>query len=161
LLEQAHGTGDRGLGGAVGLGQLRHALRTQLVEERQDANTRGVPEAASYGAHEAGGVHDELRALLLKGGRHPGRIQRPSVRGVRHDHGMPTYIAFLRAINIGKRQFAKAAIIKACEDAGCTDVETYINTGNVRVTTPLRSRAKVEATLEAAFAAEAGFDVAT
>jgi len=74
---------------------------------------------------------------------------------------MPTYIAFLRAINIGKRQFAKAAIIKACEDAGCTDVETYINTGNVRVTTPLRSRTKVEATLEAAFAAEAGFDVAT
>ena len=74
---------------------------------------------------------------------------------------MPTYIAFLRAINIGKRQFAKAAIVKACENAGCTDVETYINTGNVRVTTPLRSRAKVEAALEAAFAAEAGFDVST
>ena len=49
---------------------------------------------------------------------------------------MPTYIAFLRAVNVGKRMFAKAAIVQACEDAGCTDVETYINTGNVRVTTP-------------------------
>ena len=74
---------------------------------------------------------------------------------------MPTYIAFLRAINIGKRQFLKAAIVKACEDAGFTDVETYINTGNVRVTTPLRSRAKVEAALEKAFRAEAGFEVPT
>jgi uncharacterized protein (DUF1697 family) len=74
---------------------------------------------------------------------------------------MPTYIAFLRAINVGKRQFRKAAIVKACEDAGFTDVETYINTGNVRVTTPLRSRAKVEAALEKAFRAEAGFEVPT
>ena len=74
---------------------------------------------------------------------------------------MPTYIAFLRAINIGKRRFTKDAIVAACEAAGCTDVETYINTGNVRVTTPLRSRAKVEAALEAAFEAEAGFDVPT
>ena len=74
---------------------------------------------------------------------------------------MPTYIAFLRAINVGKRMFAKGAIVQACEDAGCTDVETYINTGNVRVTTKLRSRAKVEATLEKAFASAAGFDVPT
>jgi uncharacterized protein (DUF1697 family) len=74
---------------------------------------------------------------------------------------MPTYIAFLRAINVGKRQFLKAAIVKACEDAGFTDVETYINTGNVRVTTTLRSRAKVEAALEKAFRAEAGFEVPT
>jgi uncharacterized protein (DUF1697 family) len=74
---------------------------------------------------------------------------------------MPTYIAFLRAINVGKRQFAKAAIVRACEAAGCTDVETYINTGNVRVRTPMRSRAKVEAALERAFASEAGFEVPT
>jgi len=74
---------------------------------------------------------------------------------------MPTYIAFLRAINIGKRKFSKDAIVAACEAAGCTGVQTYINTGNVLVTTPLRSRAKVEAALEKAFAAEAGFDVPT
>jgi uncharacterized protein (DUF1697 family) len=75
---------------------------------------------------------------------------------------MPTYVAFLRAINLGaKRKFPKDAIKRAAEAAGCTDVETYINTGNVRVSTPLRSRAKVEAALEKAFAAEAGFEVPT
>jgi uncharacterized protein (DUF1697 family) len=74
---------------------------------------------------------------------------------------MPTYIAFLRAINIGKRKFSKDAIVAACEAAGCTDVETYINTGNVRITVPLRSRAKVEIALEQAFEEAAGFDVAT
>jgi uncharacterized protein (DUF1697 family) len=74
---------------------------------------------------------------------------------------MATYIAFLRAINVGKRRFSKDAIVKACEAAGCTDVVTYINTGNVRVTTPLRSRAKVEIALESAFAAEAGFEIPT
>ena len=75
---------------------------------------------------------------------------------------MPTYIAFLRAINLGAtRKFSKAAIVRACEAAGFTDVETYINTGNVRVTTSMRSVAKVEAALEEAFAEEAGFDVPT
>jgi uncharacterized protein (DUF1697 family) len=75
---------------------------------------------------------------------------------------VPTYVAFLRAINLGAtRKFPKAAIVRACEDAGFTDVETYINSGNVRVTTRLRSVAKVEAALEKAFAAEAGFEVPT
>lgn len=75
---------------------------------------------------------------------------------------MPTYIAFLRAINLGAtRKFPKAAIVRACEAAGFTDVETYINSGNVRVTTTMRSTAKVEAALEEAFAAEARFEVPT
>jgi uncharacterized protein (DUF1697 family) len=74
---------------------------------------------------------------------------------------MPTYIAFLRAVNVGKRMFPKAAIVQACEAAGCTDIETYINTGNVRVTVPMRSRAKVEKALEKAFEEAAGFDVPT
>ena len=73
---------------------------------------------------------------------------------------MATYIGFLRAINLGaKRKFPKAAIIAAVEKAGFTDVETYINTGNVRFDTTLRSRAKIEAALEKAFEAEAGFAV--
>jgi uncharacterized protein (DUF1697 family) len=74
---------------------------------------------------------------------------------------MATYIAFLRAINVGKRTFSKDAIVRACEAAGCTDVVTYINTGNVRVTTPLRSRATLETALEMAFEAEAGFEIPT
>jgi uncharacterized protein (DUF1697 family) len=75
---------------------------------------------------------------------------------------MPTYIAFLRAVNLGStRKFSKAAIVRAAESAGFTDVETYINSGNVRVTTSMRSSAKVEAALEKAFAEEAGFEVPT
>jgi uncharacterized protein (DUF1697 family) len=74
---------------------------------------------------------------------------------------MATYIAFLRAVNVGGRMFAKQAIIEASESAGCNDVATYINTGNVRVTSSLRSRAKLETALEAAYAGRAGFSVPT
>ena len=75
---------------------------------------------------------------------------------------MATYIGFLRAINLGAtRKFPKASIVRAVEAAGFTNVETYINTGNVRFDTSLRSRAKIESALEEAFAAEAGFEVPT
>jgi uncharacterized protein (DUF1697 family) len=78
------------------------------------------------------------------------------------DAGMATYIAFLRAINLGaNRKFPKDAIKAAVEKAGGTDVETYINTGNVRVTSSLRSRTKVEAALEDAFLEASGFEVPT
>jgi uncharacterized protein (DUF1697 family) len=73
-----------------------------------------------------------------------------------------TYIGFLRAINLGAtRKFPKASIVKAVEAAGFTDVATYINTGNVRFDTTMRSRARIEAALEDAFRAEAGFEVPT
>ena len=75
---------------------------------------------------------------------------------------MATYVGFLRAINLGaKRKFPKDAIVRATEAAGFTDVATYINTGNVRFDTTLRSRAKIEAALEEAYRAEAGFEVPT
>jgi uncharacterized protein (DUF1697 family) len=75
---------------------------------------------------------------------------------------MPTYVAFLRAINLGAtRKFPKASIVSATEAAGGTAVQTHINTGNVLVTLPLRSRAKVEAALGAAYEADRGFAVPT
>lgn len=75
---------------------------------------------------------------------------------------MVTYIAFLRAINLGaRRKFAKADIVAATEAAGFTEVATHINTGNVRCDTSLRSRAKSEAALEAAYLERAGFEVPT
>ena len=75
---------------------------------------------------------------------------------------MPTYVAFLRAINLGaRRKFPKADIKTAVEAAGGTDVETYINTGNVRFDSTLRSRARVEAALERAFLDDRGFEVPT
>ena len=75
---------------------------------------------------------------------------------------MPTYVAFLRAINLGaRRKFPKDAIKAAAESAGFTDVESYINTGNLRVTTRMRSRARVEEVLEQAFLGDRGFEVPT
>lgn len=81
---------------------------------------------------------------------------------VRHDGHVPTYLAFLRAINLGaRRKFPKGEIVAAVEGLGWTDVRTHINTGNVRFDCPLRSRAKVEAALEEAFHERAGFEVPT
>ena len=75
---------------------------------------------------------------------------------------MPTYVAFLRAINLGAtRKFPKDAIKAATEAAGGRDVETYINTGNVRLTHSARSVGAVQKALEKAYAAEAGFEVPT
>ena len=73
-----------------------------------------------------------------------------------------TYIAFLRAINLGaKRKFPKDAIIASARAAGFEDVETYINTGNVRVSADVGSREEAEALLEEAFLADRGFEVPT
>lgn len=75
---------------------------------------------------------------------------------------MPTYVAFLRAINLGKNRKFPMAELRAClAAAGFADVETWIQTGNVRLRTPLRSAATVTRRLEEAFAADRGFDVPT
>src|SRR3954470_17766208 len=74
---------------------------------------------------------------------------------------MPTHIGFLRAVNIGKRQYKTADLRKALEGAGYADVDTHIQSGNIKVTSPLRSRAKVEAALEELFLADRGFEVIT
>ncbi|WP_183095134.1 DUF1697 domain-containing protein [Nocardioides stalactiti] len=75
---------------------------------------------------------------------------------------MPTYVAFLRAINLGpNRKFPKGDIVTATEAAGGTDVETYINTGNVRLTSRARSTDKVTEVLEKAYLDQAGFAVPT
>ena len=72
---------------------------------------------------------------------------------------MPTYIAMLRAVNVGGR-FYKMADLRDCLAAsGLEDVETYIQTGNVRFRSPLRSRAKVQEHVEAALRGGCGFDV--
>ncbi|MGA8847284.1 MAG: DUF1697 domain-containing protein [Nocardioides sp.] len=75
---------------------------------------------------------------------------------------MTTYVAFLRAINLGgNRTFPKDSIVAATEGVGFTGVATHINTGNVRFETSLRSRSKIESTLEQAYLDDRGFDVPT
>lgn len=73
---------------------------------------------------------------------------------------MGVTVALLRAINLGKnRKFPKESIVLATESAGFVEVATHINTGNVRFGTTLRSRARIEAALEAAYLADRGFEV--
>lgn len=75
---------------------------------------------------------------------------------------MPTYVGFLRAINLGaRRKFPAEAVRASAEGAGFSDVETYLNTGNVRVGTRLRSLRRVETALEEAFEADRGFEIPT
>jgi uncharacterized protein (DUF1697 family) len=66
------------------------------------------------------------------------------------------YIALLRGINVGGRTTVPMpALRKTCESAGCTDVTTYIQSGNVVLTSPL-SAARLASTLERAIADELG-----
>lgn len=74
---------------------------------------------------------------------------------------MPTHIGFLRAVNVGKRQYKTADLRAALEGAGYGGVQTHIQTGNIRIDSPLRARAKIEAELEALFLADRGFEVVT
>jgi uncharacterized protein (DUF1697 family) len=80
-------------------------------------------------------------------------------RRTRHNGGMPTHLAFLRAVNVGKRQYPMAELRAALEAAGYQDVATHIQTGNVRLTSSVTSREEVESALEAVFEADRGFTV--
>jgi uncharacterized protein (DUF1697 family) len=74
---------------------------------------------------------------------------------------MPAYVAFLRAINVGGR-FAKMADLRAgLSDKGFGEVESYIQSGNLRFTSGLRSAAKVEIAVETALEDLCGFAVRT
>src|SRR5680860_1199194 len=74
---------------------------------------------------------------------------------------MAVYLAFLRAVNVGKRQVKMAALRDELAGNQFSDVETFIASGNVKLTSQLRSTTKVEQVLEAALEAWLGFDVPT
>jgi uncharacterized protein (DUF1697 family) len=70
------------------------------------------------------------------------------------------YVALLRGINVGgKSKVAMAALRDVCESAGCEDVVTYIQSGNVVLKSKLTAD-KLRTVLEAAIAAEFGFNPA-
>jgi uncharacterized protein (DUF1697 family) len=73
---------------------------------------------------------------------------------------MGQHIAFLRAVNVGKRTTPMATLKAVTEDLGYTDVWTYINSGNV-VFSASGKRADLEGRLEDRFEAEFGFVVET
>lgn len=72
---------------------------------------------------------------------------------------MPTWIALLRAVNVGGRAYPMAQLRAVLTEAGYGDVETHIQTGNVRLTSPRRSRAGLEAELERLLTDDRGFTV--
>jgi uncharacterized protein (DUF1697 family) len=61
---------------------------------------------------------------------------------------MPTYVAFLRAINVTGRFIKMSELAKAFHELGHTDARTYINSGNVIFSSPSPSTAELELTLE-------------
>ena len=70
------------------------------------------------------------------------------------------YVALLRGINVGgKTRIAMAALRDTCTSAGCEDVVTYIQSGNVVLRSGL-SADKLRAALEAAIAEAFGFNPA-
>lgn len=72
---------------------------------------------------------------------------------------MPSYVAFLRAVNVGGRWVKMAELRAALEEAGFAGVETHIQSGNVFVHSGRRSTASVAAELSRVLGAFAGFDV--
>ncbi len=72
---------------------------------------------------------------------------------------MPTYIALLRAVNVGGRFYKMADLRDHLTESGLRDVETYIQTGNVRFVSSMRSPARVEKHVEEVLGEHCGFDV--
>jgi uncharacterized protein (DUF1697 family) len=73
---------------------------------------------------------------------------------------VPTYVAFLRAINLGSRnKLAMPRLREIVEALPATDVSTYVQSGNVVFRCAVRSAKKVEQALEKALQDEAALDV--
>ncbi|MGH8938566.1 MAG: DUF1697 domain-containing protein [Actinomycetes bacterium] len=73
---------------------------------------------------------------------------------------MSTYVAFLRGINLGRRNKVAMSDLRALLDKrGYSDVRTHLQSGNAVFTTPKRSVAAVEKEIEAAVADELGLEI--
>jgi uncharacterized protein (DUF1697 family) len=73
---------------------------------------------------------------------------------------MTTRVAFLRAVNLGKRTVRSAQLVDVVEGLGYTDVWTFINSGNV-VFDATGDRTGLEAKLGNAFEGALGFEATT
>lgn len=72
---------------------------------------------------------------------------------------MARYVVFLRAVNVGGRKLKMDEARKVLQDNGFDGVESYIQTGNLLVSTPLRSVRKLEQTVGRLLGEHAGFDI--
>lgn len=74
---------------------------------------------------------------------------------------MATYVAFLRAINVGGRVAKMTDLRTGLSRMGFGDIESHIQSGNLRFTSSLRSAAKAETAVETALEELLGFTVRT
>ena len=61
---------------------------------------------------------------------------------------MTVWLAFLRAVNVGKRQMKMAELKVLCEELGYTKVKTLLASGNVRFECAHDPKAELEAAIE-------------
>lgn len=71
------------------------------------------------------------------------------------------YVAFLRAINVGKRQVKMDRLRAVFQEAGFGDVETFIASGNVIFTAPAQDAGTLEQRIEGVLRDALGFGVET
>ncbi|WP_404382813.1 DUF1697 domain-containing protein [Knoellia locipacati] len=75
---------------------------------------------------------------------------------------MPRHLAFLRAINLGPHhKVPMAELRERLTASGFADVQTHIQTGNIALTSTMRSQAKVEAAIEGLLGDWCDFEVPT
>ena len=72
---------------------------------------------------------------------------------------MTSFVALLRGINVGGRSLPMVQLRSICTTAGCRDVATYIQSGNVVFTHPTLASPALEATLERAILDATAFEV--
>jgi uncharacterized protein (DUF1697 family) len=73
---------------------------------------------------------------------------------------MSRFVAFLRAVNVGKRRVSMARLRDELEGLGFSDVSTFINSGNA-IFTSIGAAAKLEPKIEARLAEAFGFEIPT
>jgi uncharacterized protein (DUF1697 family) len=74
---------------------------------------------------------------------------------------MATYVAFLRAINVGGHVVTMDVLKRQFTKMGLTSVETFIASGNVVFESRAAKAAALERTIEAALGKALGYEVAT
>ncbi|MCU1599792.1 MAG: hypothetical protein JWO22_501 [Frankiales bacterium] len=73
---------------------------------------------------------------------------------------MTSRLAFLRAVNLGKRRVSMPRVKEVLRESGHEDAWTYINSGNIGLTSSA-ARSTLESELEALLEKEFGFEVTT
>lgn len=73
---------------------------------------------------------------------------------------MARYVAFLRAVNLGKRRVDMATARKVLEQLGLTEVSSFINSGNLLFTATGRTTT-LEKRIRAALEEQYGFEITT